>query len=409
MRILHTSDWHLGRTLYGKKRYAEFKAFLDWLLGVLATQKVDALLVAGDVFDTTTPSNRSQELYYRFLCRVNGTGCRHAVIVGGNHDSPSFLDAPAELLSFLDIHVVGAAAERPGEELLTLSDPQGRPELLVCAVPCLRDRDLRSFEAGESPEEKERRLIDGIRGHYRELGILASARRAEAGGNVPIVAMGHLFATGGTTVEGDGVRDLYVGSLAHVDADCFPACIDYLALGHLHSAQRVNGAEFMRYSGSPLTMSYAEAGQDKSVTLADLSADRTKNLVTLIPVPVFQPLARVTGDMKTLETRLRELRGSRAWLEIVYEGAEIVPDLQERLNALVAGSELEILRIKNTKALSALFDSADEGGTLDELDVADVFSRCLERRSVPGGQRPELLSTYRELLALMDSQDSRAE
>ncbi|MDR3231841.1 MAG: exonuclease SbcCD subunit D C-terminal domain-containing protein [Synergistaceae bacterium] len=411
MRILHTSDWHLGRTLYGKKRYAEFEAFLDWLLGILAERKVDVLIVAGDIFDTTTPSNHAQQLYYRFLCRLNATGCRHGVIVGGNHDSPSFLDAPAELLSFLDIHVIGAVTEDPGDELLMFRGPQGDPELLVCAAPCLRDRDLRVFEAGESLEEKERRLIQGIREHYRELGVLAGARRSEAGKNVPVVATGHLFAAGGRTAEGDGVRDLYVGSLAHVGADCFPDCIDYLALGHLHAPQRVGGDDFRRYSGAPLAMSPGEAGREKSVVFVDLSAAEKR--VELIPVPAFQAMERITGDMSALEERLREriFQGSAAWIEIVYDGSELVPNLQERLNAIVAGSELEILRIRNMRVVRTFLDSDSltPGESLDELDVSDVFSRCLDARSIPDTQRPELLNTYRELLARMDSEDPRAE
>jgi exonuclease SbcD len=205
-----------------------------------------------------------------------------------------------------------------------------------------------------------------------------------------------------------------VGSLAHVGADCFPACLDYLALGHLHSAQKVNGSEFMRYSGAPLKMSCAEAERDKSVTLTDLDSDEAKKRVTLIPVPVFQPMERIRGDMDALEARLKELilRGDAIWLEIVYEGVELIPDLQERLNAVVAGSKLEILRIKNARALSAFFDPSDAGEVLgepDELDVTEVFVRCLELHSIPDSQRPELLSAYRELLALMDSKDPGAE
>ncbi len=131
LRLLHTSDWHLGRLLYGRKRYAEFAAFLDWLLDTLRAEGIDVLLVAGDIFDTTTPSNAAQTLYYRFLRRVAATGCRHVVVIGGNHDSPTFLDAPAELLKMLDVHVVGAATDSPAEEVITLRDPEGAAELLL--------------------------------------------------------------------------------------------------------------------------------------------------------------------------------------------------------------------------------------------------------------------------------------
>src|SRR5690606_20113469 len=125
MRILHSSDWHLGRTLYGKKRYEEFESFLTWLAETIRQNEIDALLVAGDVFDTSAPSNRAQELYYRFLCRVAESSCRHVVIVAGNHDSPSLLNAPKDLLKALDVHVVGSATAAPEDEVLVLRNGQG--------------------------------------------------------------------------------------------------------------------------------------------------------------------------------------------------------------------------------------------------------------------------------------------
>ena len=159
MKVLHTSDWHIGRSLYGRKRYEEFEAFLTWLAETIQENSIDALLVAGDVFDTSAPSNRAQELYYRFLCRVAASSCRHVVVVAGNHDSPSFLNAPKELLKVLDVHVVGNASADPEDEVLVLCDKQDTPELIVCAVPYLRDRDIRVAEAGESIEDKEYKLI----------------------------------------------------------------------------------------------------------------------------------------------------------------------------------------------------------------------------------------------------------
>ena len=128
MKILHTSDWHLGRSLYGRKRYEEFAAFLEWLARLLAEEEIDVLLVAGDVFDNTAPSNRSQEMYYRFLCRVADSSCRHVVITAGNHDSPSFLDAPRELLRHLHIHIIGSISADIDSEVILLQDPLGQAE-----------------------------------------------------------------------------------------------------------------------------------------------------------------------------------------------------------------------------------------------------------------------------------------
>ncbi|HQP27484.1 MAG TPA: exonuclease subunit SbcD, partial [Candidatus Syntrophosphaera sp.] len=176
MKILHTSDWHIGRTLCGRKRYEEFEAFLFWLEETLHQEQVDTLLVAGDVFDTGAPSNRAQELYYRFLSRVATSSCRHVVVIAGNHDSPSFLNAPRELLKALHVHVIGGISDNRDDEVLVLSKEAGSPELIVCAVPYLRDRDIRVAEAGENIEDKERKLIEGIRSHYAEVAALAEQK-----------------------------------------------------------------------------------------------------------------------------------------------------------------------------------------------------------------------------------------
>jgi len=153
MKILHTSDWHLGRSLYGRKRYDEFASFLDWLGGTIEKENVDALLVAGDVFDTATPGNRAQELYYQFLCRVAASRCRHVVVIGGNHDSPSFLNAPKELLRALNVYVVGSMSESLEDEVIVLHHGN-RPEAIICAVPYLRDSDIRIFQPGETIDDK---------------------------------------------------------------------------------------------------------------------------------------------------------------------------------------------------------------------------------------------------------------
>jgi len=413
MNILHTSDWHIGRTLYGRKRYEEFDAFLTWLADTIQQNAVDALLVAGDVFDTSAPSNRAQELYYRFLCRVAASSCRHVVVVAGNHDSPSFLNAPKEVLRALDVHVVGSASENPEDEVLVLADEHRSAELIVCAVPYLRDRDIRTAESGESIEDKERKLIEGIRSHYAGVAAVAEQKRRELGTEIPIVGMGHLFTAGGQTVEGDGVRELYVGSLAHVTAGIFPKNFDYLALGHLHVPQKVNGCEVMRYSGSPLPMGFGEAKQQKSICLValDRNVHNTRAEVQLIDVPVFQKLACIKGNWDGLSRGILELSatGSKAWLEVVYEGDEIIGDLRERLDAAVSGSKMEILRVKNNRIIDRVLGNIHDDETLDDLNVNDVFERCLAVHDVPEEQRPELLRAYQETVASLYEDDIRAE
>jgi exonuclease SbcD len=408
MKILHTSDWHIGHTLCGRKRYEEFEAFLTWLDETIQRNKIDTLLVAGDVFDTSVPSNRAQQLYYRFLCRVASSSCRHIVVVAGNHDSPTFLNAPKELLKALDIHIIGSVSETPEDEVLVLCDGQNRPELIVCAVPYLRDKDLRLAEAGESIEDKEQKLLAGIRSHYAAVAAIAEKKKAESGAELPVVAMGHLYTAGGQTVDGDGVRELYIGSLARVSAEIFPECFNYLALGHLHSPQKVSGAETRRYSGSPLHLGFGEAKQQKSVCRIEFHNSAAS--VQLIAVPVFQQLERVKGDWNYIAKRIFELSADSAamWIEVIYEGDEIIGDLRERLEAAIAGTHIEILRVRNNRII-IVSGTSEDGKTLDDMSADEVFKCCLVAHKVPEEQHPALFRAYSDTLLSLDEDDRQAE
>lgn len=458
MKICHTSDWHLGRLLYGRRRYDEFEAFLTWFTRWIEKESVNLLLISGDVFDTTTPSNRAQELYYHFLCRVASSHCRHVVVTAGNHDSPSFLSAPKTLLKALDVHVIGAATEHPEDEVLLLKSPSGDPEIIVCAVPYLRDRDIRTVEAGEHFEEKHLKVIQGIQEHYRQVVNLAIDLRKEYGEAIPIIAMGHLFTAGGKTLQDDGVRELYVGNLAYVGKETFPPEIDYLALGHLHVAQSVGGCEHMRYAGAPLPMGFGEVGQGKKIVLIETASESEKeNLLSAstapthekenasivphhdgtdginsgmddemgngvrfeksdlpvlqsriktireIPLPVFQELERIKGSLDEITNRIEALKSSqsRAWLEIEYTGQSVAGTLRQQLDSLIEGSGLEILKIKNRRMMQRFQKPVDTEAPLDDLSQTDVFLRCLEYHQVPPTDHAGLLHCYRELLVTL--------
>ncbi len=421
MKILHTSDWHLGRSLYSRKRYEEFSAFLDWLIMLLDQEGIDALLIAGDVFDSSTPSNRAQELYYRFLSRVSTSGCKHVVVIAGNHDSPSFLAAPKALLRALNVHVVGARTSKPEDEVIVLRNNSEKLQnssddiAIVCAVPYLRDKDIRTVEPGETIDDKNRKLIKGVKSHYAEVVALAVQQRdtlrqsaQSSARRIPIIAMGHLFTAGGKTVDGDGVRELYVGSLAHVGKDVFPSSIDYLALGHLHVPQTVGNTENIRYSGSPIPMGFSEAGQDKKVITVDF--DTGDPVIHEIQIPCFQHLIRITGALDDIRNRIELLKQSysQAWLEIEYTGRDIIANLREILEDISVGSDMEILRIKNKRLIDRLIHAFHDDETLDELDSVDVFARCLDSFDVPEQDRAELTTSYNEIIHSLHEEDINA-
>lgn len=408
MKVLHTSDWHLGRSLYDRKRYEESAMFLGWLADLIKTEQADVLLVAGDVFDSTLPSNKAQELYYQFLTSLLGSCCRHVVITGGNHDSSTLLNAPAELLKVLNIHVVGSATGNIRDEVITLIDRKGNPEAIVCAVPYLKDRDIRTVEAGENISDKARKLTEGIESHYSEVGTIATDVK-EKYGNIPVIGMGHLFTSGGRIIEGDGVRELYVGTLAHVGAGIFPDCFDYMALGHLHLAQAVENRQYLRYSGSPIPMGFGEAGQAKKIVLAEFN--EAGLTVSEHDIPCFQELIRISGDEEEIITRINELKelGSRAWLEIDFTGNLGTAALNELIDNAVAGTGMEIRSRKNRRIAEQALTRTSDLETLDSLDIHDVFVRCLDAHEITEDQREGLITTYDEILTSLNDNDVNAE
>lgn len=499
LTILHTSDWHLGRRLYGRRRYEEFTAFLDWLEATLCEKSVDVLIVAGDIFDTMTPSNKAQALYYEFLGNVSKTGCRHIVIVAGNHDSPTFLDAPRQLLKFLNVHVIGTACEDICDEVLILEDSDGAPHCIIAAVPYLRDRDVRSSSAGESMEDKDTNVINGIANHYDAVARAAKTAQAELMSvhqrYIPIIATGHLFAAGSKTTEDDGVRDLYVGNLGKISADMFSPNFDYVALGHLHVPQKVGGCDHIRYSGSPIAMGFGEARQQKQVLLIQFGAaidegdkslasasienspasgvklkhttasaqpatkkqsqqanpfmddlfgfdeslkteDMTTTTTTIVlasadrhttrqhrddskqmqilalPVPKFQQLAQISGDLAAITTTVKSLLTSErdtVWLEIVYTGDEVISDLRDQVQAIVDDLPCEVLKIKNTRTYNKVLNQQQTSESLQDLNELDVFERCLSIHDVPDLQKHALRDAYGQILHALRHDDKQAE
>ncbi len=408
LKILHTSDWHLGRSLYERKRYDEFGLFLDWLADFIRIQQIDVLVIAGDIFDTTTPGNRAQELYYQFLNKVSKSDLRHIVITGGNHDSPSFLNAPKELLRFFNVYVIGAITDSPEDEVIVLRNKSEEIEAIICAVPYLRDKDIRSVEAGERMEDKNSKLMAGITAHYAETGKIALEKR-NGNEDIPIVGMGHLFAAGGKTSEGDGVRELYVGGAALVNENSFPQCFDYLALGHLHSAQKVGGSETKRYCGSPIPMSFGEAGTEKKVIVIEF--ENRVPQITEHTIPCFQELKRVTGDAPKILSKLQQLKasGSKAWIEIDYSGPEAFSGLNDLVLDSISGTEMEILRTRSRLSYGKSLTPTDEHETLDDLDPGEVFTRCLDSYQLDEPERTSLRLAYDEIILGMGEIDRNAE
>jgi exonuclease SbcD len=401
MRILHTADWHLGKHLGPYERTGEHALFLQWLLDQINRQSIDVLIIAGDVFDTGNPSNIALKQYYDFLWQVKNTCCRDVVIVGGNHDSVSTLHAPRDLLRFFNVHVVGGVPEDFDEQVIEIKDDSGTTQLIVCAVPFLRDRDIRLSVPGESFNERRQRISRGITEHYRNLVPYIVPYKER---RIPIVATGHLF-TVGAQASPDSEKDIHVGNLGQVAGDQFPTEFDYIALGHLHRPQLVNGMPHIRYPGSPIPLSFSE-NSDRKVVLAANFADGKLFEAKEIPVPASRRLIRVKGDWEKVKVKLSLIESQAgelpAWIEIQVEIDDYMDDLDEQLKAMeFVNSEIVFVKQIRTRQHQSMSETVDEALSLNDLHPLAVFEKLCEQENVETGY-DDLLQTFREALELME-------
>ncbi|WOG28345.1 exonuclease subunit SbcD [Endozoicomonas sp. 8E] len=398
MRILHTSDWHLGQHFIGKSREPEHQAFIRWLLETVDENSVDAIIVAGDIFDTGTPPSYARTLYNRFIVNLQKTCCQQLIIVGGNHDSVSTLNESRDLLACLNTHVVGGVTENPEDQIVTLKNHQGEPGAVVCAIPFIRPRDVLESQAGDSDTDKQQALQNAIARHYQKVFELASDK------NLPTVATGHLTTVGGQMSE--SVRDIYIGTLSAFPVSAFPPA-DYIALGHLHRAQKVSDQAHIRYSGSPIPLSFDETSCPKQVVLVDLEPGTAPEIKEL-EVPTFRSLKSLKGSLKTIQQALDKINDDSpltTWLELEVSTDDYLTDLQKPIQIMLEGRNLEVLRVRRKREINSAALQSECKETLDELDVAEVFARRLNDEDLDEQRTASLNRAFNEILATLDEPD----
>ncbi|OED61084.1 exonuclease subunit SbcD [Vibrio tasmaniensis ZS-17] len=375
MKILHTSDWHLGQNFYNKSRKNEHERFLQWLLEQVTEHNIDAIIVAGDIFDTSTPPSYAREMYNKFVVDSNKIGCQ-LVLLGGNHDSVSVLKETQQLLKYMGADVIPNTNEEYATQVVELKGKTGDVEALVCAIPFIRPRDVLTSQAGVTGVERQKQLGDAIKQHYQSVYDAAVTKRAtfENSDNMPIIATGHLTAMG--VKQSDSVRDIYVGNLDGFAADGFPNA-DYIALGHIHRPQVVAKREYIRYCGSPIPLSFDELKSQKQVCVVEfVEGERT---ISQLAVPTFQPLAEIKGDLNEIESQLNQYigveEGQSVWLSIEVQAQDYLSDLQERMRALTEGLNVEVLQLRRARERRNQGLEQESAETLSELTPMDVFEK----------------------------------
>ncbi|PMK12596.1 exonuclease subunit SbcD [Vibrio splendidus] len=375
MKILHTSDWHLGQNFYNKSRKNEHERFLQWLLEQVTEHDIDAVIVAGDIFDTSTPPSYAREMYNKFVVDSNKIGCQ-LVLLGGNHDSVSVLKETQPLLKYMGADVIPNTNEDHATQVVELKGKNGDVEALVCAIPFIRPRDVLTSQAGVTGVERQKQFGDAIKQHYQSVYDAAVEKRAtfENSEHMPIIATGHLTAMG--VQQSDSVRDIYVGNLDGFAADGFPDA-DYIALGHIHRPQVVAKREYIRYCGSPIPLSFDELKSQKQVCVVEfVEGERT---ISQLPVPTFQPLAEIKGDLSEIESQLNQYIGldseQSVWLSIEVQAQDYLSDLQERMRALTEGLNVEVLQLRRARERRNQALEQESAETLSELSPMDVFTK----------------------------------
>lgn len=407
MNILHTADWHLGKRLEQFERTDEHRDFLDWLICTLDTELIDLLIVAGDVFDTGSPSNTAFELYYKFLRRVQDTCCRNVIIVGGNHDSISTLNAPRDMLRYNNVHVIGGVPDLFTDQIIEIRNAQDELELIVCAVPFLRDKDIRLSVSGETTGERELRIKKGITDHYQHFVPLIEPYRSAG---IPVMATGHLFAAGSSTSESE--KEIHVGNLGQVSGDQFPVEFGYIALGHIHRPQLVNQLEHIRYSGSPVALSFSENEDRKQVLIIEVRGPVICPARKL-EVPCGRRLLRIKGKVEGVKAEILNLRDQGlkypAWVEIQVETDSFITGLDEQLNNLRAGKpfiDAFFISQRKIRVRQDLDQLAGEALVLSDLTPREVFLKRCQAESADTDYN-DLIRLFDEAIEGMDQIETR--
>ncbi len=404
LRLVHTADWHLGHTLHGHDRVFEHRSFLAWLADLLESERADALVIAGDVFDSANPPASAQQAFYAFLVDARRR-CPEldTVIIAGNHDSPGRLEAPAPLLEALGVRVVGALT-RTGDgldldRLLIPLNAQGEVAAWCAAVPYLRPADLGA--AGDSDDP----LVAGVALVYADAVAAASA----IAGGLPVLATGHCYMTGGRVSE-LSERRILGGNQHALPVSVFPETVAYAALGHLHLAQAVGGRETVRYSGSPIPLALDEARYRHQVVVVELSdagarlAPQTvPRTVDILRVPESGALPPDDLVEAVASLDLADLP-SEQWpfldLAVRLEGPR--PDLRHRLDEALGGRPARLARLTAERPGdgAALADALPEAA-LETLDPDEVFRRRWAQ-AYDGEPPPDLADAFRELVQTVE-------
>ena len=396
MKILHTADWHIGKKLHKHSLQPDFDLFISWLCQCIIKNDVKVLLVSGDIFDLANPSSEARQQYFKALMKLKRLDCK-IILTGGNHDSPTMLNAPQEVLRELDIHIIGGLPQNLSECIVPVKNDKNETELLIAALPYLRDADLRTAAQGNSYEDRLEALRKGIQQTFMDTAEICKNKFPE----VDCIAMGHLFAAGAETSESE--RDIQIGNQAAFNALQFGDYYKYIALGHIHKPQRVNAATPTFYSGSPIPLSFSERSNKNRILLLDTETGWEPES---IEIPGFRALMKITGNLDKLRQKLGELKdreGLPSLIEIElqeeYFDTNKIYELDQLVdNFKVEGYEIVKHRASFKNKISGSGELYEEKQQLEDLQPLEVFQKLVEMQEENEESKKEIISAFNEIL-----------
>jgi len=407
MKILHTADWHIGKKLHKHELSQDFDLFIDWLCKCIQENDVELLMISGDVFDLANPSSDARKQYYRSLLQLRNLDCK-IILTGGNHDSPAMLDAPREILKELDMHVIGSLRENIEDCIIPIKGKSGEIALVVAALPYLRDADLRSATDGNTYEDRLEAIRMGIQNTFLSAAEICKSKFS----NIPAIAMGHLYAAGVESSESE--RDIQIGNQAAFQASQFGDFFSYIALGHIHKPQKVNGLVPIYYSGSPIPLSFSERKDEKRVLILDTDISW---IPESIPVPSFRKLLKLTGNLNELQTKLSGLLNNSILnnlieLEMIEEkyDATKLYELDKLIqNFDSPGFEIVKSRVDFKNKLSGAAELYAGTPELEDLKPKEVFLELLANHEYETDISNEILGAFDELMEELHQQENSNE
>ena len=404
MKILHTADWHIGKKLHKHELSEDFDLFINWLIEYIRSEKIEVLLISGDIFDLANPSSEARKQYYQALVKLQQLNCK-IIATGGNHDSPAMLNAPADLMRALDMVVIGGLPDNLEDTLIPVYNSKKEIEMVVAAIPYLRDADLRSGAGASNYEDRLEAIREGIKSIFNSAAEICKEKHPD----IPVVAMGHLYTAGIETSESE--RDIQIGNLAAFQASQFGEYFKYVALGHIHKPQRVKANIPVLYSGSPIPLSFSERKDEKRVLVLDTEKGFEAESIAL---PNFRQLIRLSGNLEELQLKLNGLE-KRSELTSLIE-VDLVEDQYDAqkiysLDSMVNDFDREGFEIVKQRAqfknrvqgASELYKQEQQ---LEDLKPKDVFMELISQHEYEEEEKNEILAAFNEILEEVQSENT---